>query len=203
MDAVNDCAVCPFQESRGPCGPDCAPSTPGVRVSIIDDLPQLAAVGVSNRLQRLAATAGITPRVVGAGLSHILKAAAQHQLDALRAKADLDAYLNLADCLGVSRDTAQQILGNVRAYLRPWTANAPPTTEEIEYATGLLHAVAPLTWKPEAAREGERRDREQRTRLSTRLTAALAGRTSRRRYWPCGCDRPDTDTPGTEEKDRV
>lgn len=173
----------------------------GIQVSVIDDLPQLAAAGAELRIQRFAHNLGsaigrsllagaIYPDLVGMAA----RAEMQRQLEALQAQADLDRYLNVAACLGVDPDAAHAILRQMRLYFRPW-ADGPATTEEIEEAKGVLHVVAPLVPQQPSARE--RRERERLKRLVARATETLARRTVGQSAWPCNCSRtPSAARPG-------
>lgn len=164
----------------------------GIRVSLIDDLPQLAAAGASLRLQRLADNLGSSigrsllenafyPNLVGMAA----QAEMERQLDALKAQADLDRYLNIAACLGVGHHAAHAILTMQRAYFRPW-AEGPPTDLELEEAEAVLHAAAPLFWRtppPQGRQEPGRLKR-----LVVRATETLERRGVGQRPWPCSCN---------------
>ncbi|MFI5880820.1 hypothetical protein [Streptomyces sp. NPDC051554] len=163
----------------------------GIRVSVIDDLPQLAAAGASLQLQRLADNLGHSighglvanacyPNLVGMAA----RAEMQRQLEALQAQVDLDRYLNVAACLGVDPDAAHVILRQMRLYFRPW-ADGPATPEEIEEAKGVLHVVAPLVPQQPSARE--RRERERLKRLLAHATETLARHDVGQSAWPCCC----------------
>ncbi|MFJ6085150.1 hypothetical protein ACIQI8_27455 [Streptomyces sp. NPDC092369] len=163
----------------------------GIRVSVIDDLPQLAAAGVSLRMQRLADNLGasigrsllegvVYPNLVGMAA----EAELQGQLDALKAQVALDRYLNLAACLGVGRDAAHAILAMERAYFRPWV-EGPPTDLEIEEADVALRAVSTLV--SAAPRAEARPERERLKRLSARATETVARQCAGEQGWPCGC----------------
>jgi hypothetical protein len=163
----------------------------GIRVSVIDDLPQLAASSAELRIQRLAQELGplaglqfssATPLLAG-----LAKAALARRTEELRARVALTEYELLGDALGADRSHAQAILRMAQQDLSHnygYREPGPPTVTEIDHATVLLRALAPAMWNP-----AENREKERLARLSERATATLARSLPSRPRWPCACQK--------------
>lgn len=162
----------------------------GIRVSVIDDLPQLAASSAELRIQRLAKELGPLAGLrfsTASPLAGMAKAALARRLEVRRAQVALTEYELLGDTLGVDRSHAQAILRVAQHDLASaygYREAGPPTVTELDHATVILRGLAPAMWRPE-----ENRERERLARLSERVTATLARSLPTRPRWPCACQK--------------